>query len=391
MSQKIQLLMNKQVGGVLSKTKSKIKEEGKKKIKEKVLEQLPTKDEIKEKLISAACSASAQAKMHKIYTKIHGLIEKLENILLRAKEKVDAIKAKIQKLVDKVLPKIQKLMEILAIIMIVLKILVILAPALLSLCGPTVFGVVPNIPLNACIDKMCRIIMKAASVIGVTDGTVKAVLKAVKKYMKIALGIIATILGVILLINPVLAFVQKIKAFIEFLYLMYLSMCISPDPAVMDEDGNINESLLEEEILKKAVDMEVYYTDEEDLGQTGLAGIKGLGNASGIDGLTGTETGTGVLTGAGHTNYGLGGDDGLDGYGNTGIMATSGTYGQHQGLGNETKPKNELYGISDKMTSLYEDLIIELKGKGKMEIVEHLTNMDFGFQTRFERRIVPIT
>ena len=31
MSQQIQLLMNKQVGGVLSKTKSKIKAEGKKK------------------------------------------------------------------------------------------------------------------------------------------------------------------------------------------------------------------------------------------------------------------------------------------------------------------------------------------------------------------------
>ena len=392
MSQQIQLLMNKQVGGVLSKTKSKIKAEGKKKIKEKVLEQLPTKDEIKEKLISAACSVAAQEKMKKIYNKIHGLIEKLEAVLLRAKEKVDAIKAKIQKIVDKILPKIQVLCEILAIIMIVMKILVILAPALLSLCGPTVFGMVPNIPINACIDKMCRIIMKAASIIGVTDGTVKAVLKAVKKYMKIALGIIAVILGVILLINPVLAFVQKIKAFIEFLYLMYIQMCNVPDEAVMDEDGNINEALLEEEILKR--DPTGVAASDEDLGLTGLAGLPGyggLGNASGVDGNFSGLGGTGTLTNAGHTDYGLGGDDGLGGYGNTGIMATGGTYGQHTGLGNDTRPNNELHGISEKMTSLYEDLIIELRGKGKKEIVEHLTNMDFGFQTKFERKIVPIT
>lgn len=385
MSQQIQIMMNKQVGGAMSKIKSKIKSEGKKKIKEKVLEVLPSKDEIKEMLISAACSIAAQEKMKKIYNKIHGLIEKLENILLRAKEKVDAIKAKIQKIVDKILPKVQVLCEILAVIMIVMKILVILAPALLTLCGP------PMATINACIDKMCRIIMKAASLIGVTDGTVKAVLKAVKKYMKIALGIIATILGVILLINPVLAFVQKIKAFIEFLYLMYISMCVSPDPSVMDEEGNINEQLLEAEILSR--DPTGVAASDEDLGRTGLAGLDGigvpggLGNASGVDG---NQT-TGVLTGAGHTNYGLGGDDGLGGYGNTGIMATSGNYGQHQGLGNDTRPNNELHGISDKMTSLYEDLIIELKGKGKREIVEHLTNMDFGFQTKFERRIVPIT
>ena len=46
--------------------------------------------------------------------------------------------------------------------------------------------------------------------------------------------------------------------------------------------------------------------------------------------------------------------------------------------------------IIEKLNSLYEDLIIELQGQGKMEIVEHLNALDFGFKTRFERKIVPI-
>ena len=380
-AQQIQLMMNKGVGGVMSKAKTKIKEEGKKKIKEKVLEQLPTKEELIDKLISAACSPAAMKKMEKIYNKIHGLIEKLESILLKAKSKVDAIKAKIDKVKDKVLPKIQKIMIILAAIILVLKILVILAPLLLTMCGtgPTT--------MPPCIDKMCRILMKAASIIGVTGGTVDAVSSAIKKYMKIALTIIASIMAVILLINPLLAFVQRIKAFIEFLYLMYITMCTTYDTSVMDEDGNINESLLEAEILSKGEAMGFALDDDVDLGKTGLEGLEalketgyGVGDASGIGNLNQG------------TDYGLGGPyPGLGHFGSTGIIATGATYGQHTGLGTNTIPKNELHGITDKLTSLYEDLIIELRGKGKMEIVEHLTALDFGFQTRYERKIVPIT
>ena len=80
-TQQISLTMNRSISGVMMKAKEKIKDEGKKMIKEKVLSKLPSKDEIKEKLISAACSISAQEKMKKIYNKIHGLLEKLEAIL----------------------------------------------------------------------------------------------------------------------------------------------------------------------------------------------------------------------------------------------------------------------------------------------------------------------
>ena len=86
-AEQLTIMLNKQCGGVISKAKTKVKAEGKKQVM-KVLEKLPSKDDIKEKLISGACSPKAQEKMKKIYNKIHGLISKLENILLKAQGKL---------------------------------------------------------------------------------------------------------------------------------------------------------------------------------------------------------------------------------------------------------------------------------------------------------------
>ena len=376
------MMMNKGVGSVLSKSKTKVKDEGKKKIKEKVLEQLPTKEELIEKLISAACSVAAQKKMEKVYNKIHGLMSKLEGILLKAKAKVDAIKAKINKVKEMVLPSIKLVLTIFLAIIIVVKILIILAPLLLSFCPPIGGG--------PCIQKLCNIIIKAANIVGALMGTIKACTKAIKKYMKIALTILAAVMVVINIVNIVLAFVQRLKAFIEFLYLMYLQMCNTSDESVMDEDGNINQSLLETEILKN--DVTGIASSDIDLGAQGLAGVEAL-KAAGYDGSGITTDADGNAVPGGLTNYNLGDPTppGLGGYGGTGIIASGGTYGQHKGLGNDVRKNNELYGISEKLTNMYEDLLIELKGKGKMEIVEHLEALDFGFKTRFERKIVPIT
>ena len=60
----------------------------------------------------------------------------------------------------------------------------------------------------------------------------------------------------------------------------------------------------------------------------------------------------------------------------SGIQATTSGFG-HTGLGNDTRPNNELYGISEKLTQIYEDLILELEGQGKKEIVEHLNALDY--------------
>tara|TARA_R110002167_G_scaffold231953_2_gene437137 strand:+ start:264 stop:1403 length:1140 start_codon:yes stop_codon:yes gene_type:complete len=377
-AEQLTIMLNKQCGGVISKAKTKVKAEGKKQVM-KVLEKLPSKDDIKEKLISGACSPKAQEKMKKIYNKIHGLISKLENILLKAQGKLQSIKAKIDKVVNGVLPKLVKIMGILALIILVVKIIVAISPAILvASSGLLASGIV--------IVKIANAIMKAQSIVAEYDGTIKAITDQLKKYLKIALKIIASIAAAILLVSPILKFVQKIKAFIEFLYLMYLSMCNTSDTSVMDSDGTINEKLLEEEILSRdptgigTTDIQGFIAELQASGDFGKpTDLDGLGNASGTEN---TNQGT---------NYGLGGtSDGLNGYGNTGIMATTSGWG-HTGLGNDTRPNDELYGISEKLNSLYEDLIIELQGQGKQEIVEHLNALDFGFKTRFERKIIPIT
>jgi len=385
-AEQLTTILNQQCGGVISKAKTKVKAEGKKQVM-KVLEKLPSKDDIKEKLISGACSIAAQRKMKRIYNKIHGLISKLENILLKAQGKLQSIKAKIDKIIMSIIPKLQMIMGILAIIILVVKIIIIISPAILSaLSGLLASGIL--------IQKIAMAILKAQSTTAEYGGTITAITDQLKKYTKMALKIIATIAVAIALIQPVLAFVQKIKAFIEFLYLMYLSMCNTSDTSVMDSEGNINPEVLEAKILERdptglaeediqgfvqeliaSGDLNVYSGDSGDLGDSNL---DGLGNASGT-GNTNQQT-----------DYGLGGEGGLGGYGNTGIISTTTGFNGHTGIGNDTRPNNELYGISEKLNSLYEDLIIELQGQGKMEIVEHLNALDFGFKTRFERKIIPI-
>ena len=367
-------MLNKQCGGPLGDAKMKVQEEGKKQVM-KVLEKLPSKDDIKEKLISAACSIQAQKKMKRIYDKVHGLVSKLENVLLKAKGKLDALKAKLQKIVDKVLPKIAEIMAVLAGIIIVLKIVVMLAPITLAFCPPVGGG--------PCIQKISDIIAKAKGVVQAFGGAVKSVQSQVTKYIKIALGIIATIAAAILLITPILMLVQKIKALIEYLYMSYIQMCNTSDTSVMDEDGNINEKLLESEILKN--DPTGLFALERDLEEIGLAEVDAaeIGDVGGVGDASGAEN---LNQG---TDYGLGGESGLGDYGGTGIQATTSGFG-HVGLGNNTRPNNELYGISDKLSQIYEDLLLELEGQGKTEIIERLNATDFGFQTRFERRIVPI-
>ena len=201
-----------------------------------------------------------------------------------------------------------------------------------------------------------------------------------------ALKIIATVMASVLLIQPILDFVQKIMAFLEYLYLMYLSMCNNPDSSVMDADGNINEKLLEQEILKNYPTG--LYPDQDVLsGDKGLGSGDGLGNVGTGPSGTGTGTGPGMNVGSGigtnigtGTGIGAGGNEGLPTYGGDGT-------GVNGGIVNNSS----LGGISEKLTAIYEDLLLELEGQGKKEIIDHLQNLDFGFKTRFERRIVPIT
>ncbi len=59
--------------------------------------------------------------MKKVYNKLHGLLEKLEAILLKAKGKLDAINAKINKITTGILPKIALVFGILAVVITVIE------------------------------------------------------------------------------------------------------------------------------------------------------------------------------------------------------------------------------------------------------------------------------
>ena len=364
------------------KAKEKIINEGKKMIKQKILSELPSKDEIIEKLISAACSISAQKKMEKIYNKLHGLIEKLENILLKAKGKLDAINAKIKKITDGILPKIAVIFGILAVIITVVEIIMIIAKLSMNL-------LVAMFSHGGLQQKLAVLIARAFGVVGEFGGAIKSGNKAAKKYLKMAMGIIATIVTAVLLIQPILDFVQKIKSFIEYLYLMYIQMCNTSDSSVMDENGNINESLLKSEILKN--DPTGIYPDPDVLsGDKGLGGGNNTGLNTGLG--TGTNTGTGTGNGmniGGGWNLGGGATSGV-GIGANGNQGLPTYGGNGTGVNGGVTNNSNLLGVSEQLTAIYEDLILELEGQGKKEIVEHLNNIDFGFQTRFERKIIPI-
>ena len=406
----INIQVNNSIAGVMDQAKQKIKEEVKKKVMKVVKEKLPSKEEIMEKLISAACSIAAQEKMKKIYNKLHGVLEMIEGVLNKAKSKLDAIKAKIDGIINKVIPVLQKIFIALGILVILVLIIVYIAPI--------IFAASTSLASNGAIEETTsKQVKKANNTANLFNGTIKSVKKALKKYLNKALKIIGIIAIEIGMITPLLDLVQKMKAFLEYLYLMYLGMCNNPDDSVMDADGNINEDKLKSEILSKdptGFGSEILSDSTSGIGGAGLGGV-GLNNSNplGIGGIgpggvgigpgnLGTVDGIGMDTVAGQ--YGLG----TEGLGqcirhrmHDGTIMSGPVHGPNQvciewangtintGGGN---PKNqELYGISEKLTLIYADLLKELEGKGKKEIIEHLRNLDFGFQTRFERKIVPIT
>ena len=180
-AEQLTMMLNKQCGGPLAMAKTKVKEEGKKQVM-KVLEKLPSKDDIKEKLISAACSIPAQRKMKRVYNTIHGLISKLENILLRAKGKLDDLNAKINKVTQGVMPDIQTIMAILAGIILVVKIIIQITPALLALST----GLAAN---GGLINRLGAAILKAITIVGIYGSTITSIDAQIKKHVNQTLSL----------------------------------------------------------------------------------------------------------------------------------------------------------------------------------------------------------
>ena len=86
----IRNLINSQIDKQLYTAKKDLRNQGTKQV-QKVKEKLPSKDELKEKLISSSCERKAQDKMTKIYDKLIRLLDNLQKIPQKGLDKVKNI------------------------------------------------------------------------------------------------------------------------------------------------------------------------------------------------------------------------------------------------------------------------------------------------------------
>ena len=302
----IRNLINSQIDKQLYTVKKDLRNQGTKQV-QRVKEKLPSKDELKEKLISNACDLKSQTKLTKLYDKLIKLLDNLQKIPQKGLEKIKNIDKKLKKIRDKIIPKIEKILEIIKNVLVPALLIVVIAAevALAMSSGPAANG----------------------KVIDFMGEKKRLILGKVKEYAKLALTIIASIPPILMAveklfsimevvmiaIQSLIAVIKKLKDFAIFLFRNYIKKCNVANQSPLSNDGSVNADLLDEQIqasINKA--------------------IQGS--------LTATDT------------------------------------------------KN----IHDKMTTLYNDLLEDLKINGKTKIIERLTRTEDNLQTSYEVITVPL-
>ena len=237
----IRNLINTQIDKQLYKAKGDLRNQGTKQV-QKVKERLPGKEELKEKLISNSCNKKAQDKMTKIYEKLIKLIDNLLKIPEKGLKKVQNIDKKLKKIRDKIIPKIEKVLNFLKDKVIPALLIVVIAAeiALAFSSGPAANGKVIDL-----MGEKKRLILgkiKEYSKLAITIiAALPLVLKMVEKLFSIMEVVIMAIQGII-------ALIKKLKAFIIFLFRNYIKKCNISDQTPIDNEGNVNPNLLDEQI-----------------------------------------------------------------------------------------------------------------------------------------------
>ncbi len=310
----IRNLINSQIDKQLYTAKKDLRKQGTKQV-QKVKEKLPSKDELKEKLISSSCERKAQDKMTKIYDKLIKLLDNLKKIPEKGLAKVKNIDKKLKKIRDKIIPKIEKILEIIKDV---------LVPALLIVVIACEVALAISSGLAA-----------SGKLIDFMGEKKRLILGKVKEYAKLALTIVAalplvlkaieklfSIMEIVMMaIKSLIAVIQKLKDFIIFLFRNYIKKCNVAYQSPISNNGSgdgsgagtINPNLLDEQI-QAAID----------------------------------KAAAGTLT--------------------------------------DTNTKN----IRDKMTTLYNDLLEDLKENGKTKIIERLIRTEDDLQTSYEVKTVPL-
>ena len=302
----IRNLINSQIDKQLYTAKKDLRNQGTKQV-QKVKEKLPSKDELKEKLISSSCERKAQDKMTKIYDKLIRLLDNLQKIPQKGLDKVKNIDKKLKKIRDKIIPKIEKILEIISDV---------LVPALLIVVIACEVALAISSGLAA-----------SGKVIDFMGEKKSLILGKVKEYAKLALTIVAILPAILMAIEKLfsimeivmvaikslIAVIQKLKDFVVFLFRNFIKKCNVANQSELSNDGSVNSNLLEEQIQIS------------------------------ID-----KAAAGTLT--------------------------------------ATNTKD----IKDKMTTLYNDLLEDLKEEGKTKIIERLIRTEDDLQTSYEVKTVPL-
>ena len=302
----IRNIINSQIDKQLYKAKKDLRNQGTKQV-QKVKEKLPSKDELKEKLISNSCERKAQDKMTKIYDKLIRLLNNLQKIPQKGLDKVKNIDKKLKKIRDKIIPKIEKILEIISDVLVPALLIVVIAceVALAISSGLAASGKV----IDFMGEKKRLILGKVKEYAKLTLTIVAilpAILMAIEKLFSIMEVVMAAIKGLIEII-------KKLKTFIIFLFRNFIKKCNVANQSELSNDGSVNSNLLEEEI------------------QTSI-----------------NKAAQGTLTAS------------------------------------NTKD------IKDKMTTLYNDLLEDLKEDGKTRIIERLIRTEDDLQTSYEVKTVPL-
>lgn len=302
----IRNLINSQIDKQLYKAKKDLRNQGTKQV-QKVKEKLPSKDELKEKLVSDSCERKAQDKMTKIYDKLIKLLDNLKKIPQKGLDKVRNIDSKLKKIRDKIIPKIEKILEVIKNV---------LVPALLIVVIAAEVALAMSSSLAA-----------NGKVIDFMGEKKRLILGKIKEYAKLTLTIIAALPAVlmaieklfsimevvIMAIQSVIAVIDKLKDFVVFLFRNYIKKCNVADQTPISNDGSVNANLLDEQLQSSI-------------------------NKAAAGTLTATDT----------------------------------------------------KDIRDKMTTLYNDLLEDLKEDGKTRIIERLIRTEDDLQTSYEVKTVPL-
>jgi len=180
--------------------------------------------------------------MTKIYEKLINLLDNLKKIPQKGLEKTQNIDKKLKKIRDKIIPKIKKILEIIQDILVPALLIVVIAAeiALATSSGPFANGKVIDFmseKKRLILGKIKEYAKLALTIVA----TLPTILKAIEKLFSIMEVVIAAIKGLI-------AVITKLKDFAIFLYRNYIKKCNVADQSPVDNEGNINTNLLDEQI-----------------------------------------------------------------------------------------------------------------------------------------------